>query len=314
MTLITRLSTAFTDTTLPILQKDPVIPAAGARILLDFKSPGTWNQSDSTIGKTDPIYSLVNNGAPTGLDPGLVYQNTDQVNGSTHTATMNYDAATGRVTFPAGDASAGALESTRYLEKNGSFYIIDDLTAGYCFSMWLYIDANGAVCTLLNDMRDGNDNARRGFVVSYRNDQKRIMVSKPSRIGFPIDASTTASSRNDNEFLSPDNLTSGVYRVGYAWYKVNGVWKYRGIWDNAIGTEVNMLGFGTTGYDAGQATHNGARDPRRNWGIGKWLNGTTAFGTTHGLYRLYVENLTVSGRTPEQVWAADWARGNGRFS
>ena len=315
MTLITRLSTAFTDTTLPILRKDPVLPAAGARILLDFKNAGTWDQSDATIGKTDPIYSLVDNGAPTGLDPGLVYQNNTLVDGATHTATMNYDPTTGRVTFPAGDAAAGAVESARYLEKNGQFYIIDDLTAGYCFSMWLYVDGNGAACTLLNDMRDGNDNARRGFQVTYRSDQKRITVSKPSRIGFPIDATTTASSRNDNSFVSPGNLTSGIYRVGYAWYKDGATWKFRGIWDEAIGTETDMLGFDTTGYDAGQSTHDGARDPNRNWGIGKKFSSVpTLFGSPHGIYRLYVENLSVSGRTPEQVWDADWARGNGRFS
>ena len=36
--------------------------------------------------------------------------------------------------------------------------------------------------------------------------------------------------------------------------------------------------------------------------------------TFPGLARFYVENLSVSGRTAEEVWAADWARGNGRFS
>ena len=32
------------------------------------------------------------------------------------------------------------------------------------------------------------------------------------------------------------------------------------------------------------------------------------------VYRLLIEDLTESGRTPEEVWAADWAVGNGRFS
>ena len=42
MTLITRLSTNFTDTTLPKLVKDPAIVDV-TRLLVDKKSPGTWH-------------------------------------------------------------------------------------------------------------------------------------------------------------------------------------------------------------------------------------------------------------------------------
>ena len=316
MTLITRLSTAFTDATLPILERDPVIPAAGARILLDFKNSGTWNQSDATIGKTDPIYSLTRNNVPDGTSPGLVYRGNSTVDGATDLATMNYNAATGRVTFPTGDATAGAIESARYLEKNGEFYIIDDLTAGYCMSLWVYIDISGTSSpSLLTDMMYGDDNSRRGIFAFYSSGTKKVGIGKPSRVGFPIDASTTQTVRADNVYQGPAITQSGVYRIGYAWYKVSGAWKLRTVWNNAINAESNMYGFGTTGYDAGQATHDGARDPNRNWGIGKRFSLTpTLWGTPHGLYRLYVENLSVSGRTAEEVWDADWARGNGRFS
>jgi hypothetical protein len=104
--------------------------------------------------------------------------------------------------------------------------------------------------------------------------------------------------------------------LGFAWYKSGGNWYQRAILDeNSLSSELATPRFDTAGIDMGQSTHDGSRDIAQllSVGMGSFFT-QPVYGTGFGLYRMYWENLTESGRTPEQVWAADWARGNGRFS
>jgi hypothetical protein len=318
MTLITRLSTNFTDTTLPVLVKDPVIPAAGSRFLWDFKNPGTWS-GGATITASDPLYSLARIEGATGLNVGDSYI-TSQTTARPATDApiiMNHDQATGRVTFP--DQSGSVTNSGRYARFMESAtegkYIFNDLSDGYCMSMWLYFSSGMGSTNRSFMLHKPYLIGRFGLFVSVREDFINFQRSTGS--GFPKDQSTTISADAKYQSSHTGFATDAIHRVGFAWYKdSNGDWYQKAVLDESTPTaELPTPNFGTAGLDLGQTTHDGAQDPNQLLSVGMDTSYTAdLYGTGFGLYRVYVENITESGRTPEQVWAADWARGNGRFS
>lgn len=278
MTLITRLSTAFTDTTLPILQRDPVIPNAGGVVLFDFKNPGTWPSQDSPVTSYN---SLVNNSWPT-----LTATNTNQT----------YDPSTGRVT---------ATSGTALFMEDASNRLFADTTANYCISFWVYMPSSNPAYATYFAKGAGNTNTNtHSFIVRVGiGDSERIEMYRPSS----TDGSATANAVSfGTPTVDDDNLaTDAVYRVGYAWSKNAGQWQHKGILNNGTPTSYANSTFGT-GADGVQ--ENAA------WTGKLFGSAGGASSTDLGVYRFYLENLTVSGRTPEQVWDADWARGNGRYS
>ena len=324
MALITKLSSAFTDPTLPILQKDPVLPAAGGVFLLDSKNPGSWSGA-STIETSAPLNSLARATAADGTNPGQGYWTTygTPTDLATISKPLAYDSATGRITFP----SAGTNNAARFIESQAQGRYLFNATDAFCISAWVYITSTGSLL-LLTLQQAGSDNNRNGLLISALpgpggagGAAGGFQVIRPSRVGYPISPGVTASTRTDNYAYggsnnSPAALTSGVHRLGYAWYrKADGNWYSRPILDQTIGAELATPTHVTTGLDLGQTTAGGARDPYWVAALGNRVqNAPNTFGTSNALCRLYIENLTVSGRTPEQVWAADWARGNGRFS
>lgn len=278
MTLITRLSTAFTDTTLPILQKDPVIPSAGGVVLFDFKNTGTWPSQASPITSYD---SLVNNNWP-----ALTASNSSNT----------YSAATGRVT------ATGAISLPL---ENASKRLFADTTANYCLSMWVYLPDNNPAYATYFVRGAGNLNSNtHSFVVRVSNtDTEVIEMFRPSSTdanGTQNGVGFGTGTVNDNNL--PVNT---VYRLGYAWSKNAGQWQHRGILNNDTPTAWANSTFGT-GADGVQEN--------ASWTGALFGAAGGAAPTGLGVYRFYLENLTVSGRTAEEVWAADWARGNGRFS
>lgn len=262
MTLITKTTTAFTDTSLPILQKDPVLPNAGAVVLFDFKNVGTWSSQSSPV---TTFTSLT-----TSSWPVLSASN----------ANNTYSPSTGRV------AATGATELP--LETAGS-RLFADLTANYCFSIWIYVPtAFNFFETYLSKGTGSNTSSDRTLTVRGGSGTRLLDISR-------------AGGTDQFNYVAP---AAGVYRIGYAWSKNSGTWQYK--------TCVNQSENAWQNSASGTAA-NGVYENTANNGA---LFGTAggAAPTGLGVYRFYLENLTVSGRTVTQVWDADWARGNGRYS
>jgi len=274
MTLITRLSTAFTDATLPILRKDPVLPStaltgAGDRVLYDWKNIGTWPSQAGTINAGDTFFSLADPnvaGVGDGVDANIA---------------ATYDSATGRVstdTFP-------GLE----IEDNYDD-IFSDPTADYVVSFWMSFDSTSAFPQVSKKgIGDLNSNTF-SFVVYGGSNTTAVNWYQPAA-GDP-DAKSNA--------VNFSSVTLGTMnRYGVHWTKSSGSWQIRGVLnDNTPGSYGSM----SHGTDANGIQLNSAW----NWQF--------RAESTADIARIYVENLSVSGRTAEQVWDADWARGNGRYS
>jgi hypothetical protein len=274
MTLITRLSAAFTDTTLPILRKDPVLPVtsltvAGDRVLYDWKNVGTWPSQATTINAGDKFFSLA--------DPSVVGIG----DGVAANIAATYDPVTGRVstaTFP------GLQVEDNYDD------IFSDPTADYVVSLWMSRDVTAVFPQLgTKGIGDLNSNTH-SFVLYGGNNTTSITWYHPN--------STDNDARVNTVNFSSVTLGT-MNRYGVHWTKSSGSWRIRGVLNNNTPGAYQSLSHGTSA--------NGIQ-LNSNW---MWRFRAES---TSDIARLYVENLTVSGRTAEEVWAADWARGNGRFS
>jgi len=262
MTLITKTTTAFTDTSLPILQKDPVLPNVGGVVLFDFKNVGTWSSQSSPV---TTFTSLTNNSWPVL---------------SASNASNTYSPSTGRVT------ATGNTDLS--LETSGS-RLFADLTANYCFSLWIYVPtAFSFYETYLSKGTGSNTNADRTLTVRGGSGNRLLEISRSG----------------GSDLFSYTAPAAGVYRLGYAWSKNSGTWQYK----TCVNQSENNWQTSASGTGA-----NGVYENTANNGV---LFGSAggAAPTGLGVYRFYLENLTLSGRTASQVWAADWERGNGRYS
>ena len=272
MTLITKLSSSFTDTTLPILQKDPALPSAGGVVMYDMKSVGTWPSQASTITTSSQIFSLASN----------------PWRAASPSTSLAYDSNTGRVT-PSGAYNLDIEDSTNR--------VFADPTHNYCVSFWFFVPSTHAAFAAYIHKGTGNTNVNtHGFLIRAENADSRIVqVWRP--------ASTDGNATQNGLITSA--LSVGVHRIGYAWSRNSGVWQRKTVIDNGTvsGWTNDTFGSGVNGVQ------NNSAWPLRFGGSAGAGNAANL-----GFYRFYIENLTLSGRTPEQVWAADWARGNGRFS
>lgn len=276
MTLITRLSTAFTDATLPFLRKDSVLPdtaltGAGDRVLYDWKNVNTWPSQAGTINVGDTFFSLADPnvaGVGDGVDANVA---------------ATYDPATGRVSTT--NIYAGDLQ----VEDNYDD-IFSDPTADYVVSFWMSFDTTSVRPALsLKGSGDLNANTH-SFVVYGGNNTTEVSWYHPSP--GDIDA-------RSNEVGFPAVTLGTMNRYGVHWTKSSGSWQIRGVLNNGTPGSYQSLSHGT---DVNGIQLNSA------W---KWRFRATP---PSDIARIYVENLSVSGRTAEQVWDADWARGNGRYS
>lgn len=270
MTLITKLATSFTDTTIPKLTKDPVIPATGARLLLDMKSSGTWPSQASTITTSDSIFSLVDNSWPT-----------LSVRGS-HT----YNSTRGGM-----QANAALDASTGLWLSNTSTNIINDATASWAVTFWFYRGASHSGSLRLID-----DNA---FQVQSNN-------------AGPWFWRIFGANGTVNEQFFDGNSYSILRRAGFTVYQDAGnIWRYRTVNNTSVSSEFALSGATNTVGGAGLlASASSTTRPR----VFSAPSGFNNVPTDFLFYRFYAENLTLSGRTYQQVFDADWARGNGRFS
>ena len=271
MTLITRLSTSFNVATLPLLKRDPVVADAGARLLLDFKNPGTWPSQAATINLTDPVYSL-HDGSWPDLFPAV--------------NPMRFDTAAGGIGNFDTD-NDGEPDS----EDRSLFYLTDDYTTNpvinnashsYVFSLWM--------------KKAPRSSGGYGYGQTYVN-FTGLKVHETT----PGSRYTWTSSEGTGNQASIAISDTTVTRVGFSGYNDGGTWKVSTIVNDGTPSVSNMSGTGIS-VDA------------INPSLFMYGSGVNYPNPAHRIYRLYVEDLTVSGRTAEQVWDADWARANGRFS
>jgi hypothetical protein len=318
MTLITRLSVNFTDTSLPLLTRDPVIPQNGSRFLWDFKNIGTWNRSSGAISATDPIYSIAQADGTSGVDVGNSYISSQSTTRPATDApiTLDFDQNTGRVTFPITQPTAASNRHARFMESaTENKYIFNNLSDSYCMSMWCYFDSGMGSTPRGFMLHEPYLIGRFGLFVTVKKDF--VSFNRSAGSGYPKNETTTIQADSKYESKHQSFSTDAIHRVGFAWYKdSNGAWYQKAVLDeNTISDPLATPNFDTTGLDLGQTTYDGAQDPNQLLSVGLDTSYTgDLYGTGFGFYRVYVENITESGRTPEQVWAADWARGNGRFS
>jgi hypothetical protein len=126
MTLITKLNSAFTDTTLPKLVKDPVI-VDGTRLLVDMKSVGTWPSQATSITTSTPLYNCVDNSWPS----------------LSVLATSTYSPSRGGVQATGSSTSGLWLSDT-------STNIINDATKSWVYTIWFY-RGTSATCNIAVD-------------------------------------------------------------------------------------------------------------------------------------------------------------------
>lgn len=270
MTLITRLSTTFTDTALPKLVKDPAI-VDGTRLLVDMKSVGTWPSQTGSITTSDQLFSLVDNSWPTLGVRG------------THT----YDSTRGGL-----QANAQADANSGLWLSDTSTGIFNDATHAWAFTFWFYRGAAASGTFFLL--------------------QDRSVEFTSNGTGGPTTLTVFGADGSSN----PAYLIGGAYsvlrRVGFAVYQDAGnQWKYRTVTDNSVSSESNLSGATNTAGGAGlRASASGTTRPR----VFSAPGGFASVPTDYLFYRTFVEDLTVSGRTYQQAFDADWARGNGRYS
>lgn len=270
MTLITRLSTNFTDTTLPKLVKDPAI-VEGTRLLVDMKSAGTWPSQASSITTSDQLFSLVDNSWP---ELGVR---------GTHT----YDSTRGGL-----QANAQINATSGLWLSDTSTGIFNDATHAWAFTFWFYRGAaTSGTSNLLSD---------------------QAVTFKSSGTDGPTTLTIIGADGTDNPYYLLGASYNVLHRVGFTVYQdSSNVWKRRSVIDNTISAESNLSGATNTAGGAGlRASASGTTRPR----VFTVPSGFTSVPTDYLFYRTFVEDLTVSGRTYEQAFEADWARGNGRFS
>lgn len=201
------------------------------------------------------------------------------------TTTLTYDPVTGRLGGGSSNFSALTCE-------DASNQVFTNTANSFAISLWVFVPATHAANAMtVDDASSQSLNvATRSFGFYAGNTNSRIG-------GFYRAASGDANSLG-NSYVAPA-VASGIHRYGYTWAKNGGTWQHRGILNNGVPSvwTNSTFGTGTPGVQNNTA-----------WNL---LIGNAA---SWPFCRLMIEDLTLSGRTSDQFWAADWARASGRFS
>ena len=267
MTLILRLGSSFTDTSLPFLQKDSALPDAGGVQLFDFKNPGSYPSQSATFNSGEPFQTLV----------------------STNTVTQSYAEADSAGTF---SSATGALTGELDLSPVASDpFVIDDVSHNYCFSWWFKLPTTTANNLKLAESPAGGN---RSFQVLSINAGSGLTGFNFNHWGQTSNARTTGFTY----------AGGSVFRMGYAWQWSGSNWQSKSVANNGTPSAwANISGL----TDSNVGLYNTAS-------TNPFLINFGSASVGGSVYRLLIEDLTESGRTPEEVWDADWAVGNGRFS
>ena len=210
---------------------------------------------------------------------------------STNAVTQGYAEATTSGTF---DSVTGRLTGTLDLSPDtGSSFLIDDPSHNYCLSWWLKLPSG-----LPNNFKVAQSPS--GGTRSFQ------LVTTPGALFFNHWDTQVRKS------TSYPYTADTVFRLGYAWQWNGSTWQAKSVLDNGTPSDWSDIPFAT--QDANVGFYNTAQGNNFIFDAGSETV-TSDNGTGGGAaYRLLVEDLTESGRTPEEVWSADWAAVDGRFS
>lgn len=265
VSVIQKLSSAFTDTTLPKLYRDPIMNA-GTLALFDF------------------LNSYCNPNADGALASGVTFNN--MVDGSPIGATLNASGNASNLTGKTGLSLSGAAGSTAKLLTFGTAGAFDDavLKHNFLYTLWLKTPAaspaTGYTPLLsLSPSGAGNGNAAQMWS-DTGSDGYTVRFQQGNGSGTAVNSQRAATANN------------AVAQVGYRMNPGNG--EYEMFYNGAsLGT---LTGGPTSPLSAAAMT----------LAIGGGYNGT--------IYRMSVEDLTVSGLTGAAQIAADYAANSGRFA
>lgn len=223
MALITKLSTSFSDITLPKLVKDPAI-VDGTRLLVDMKSVGTWPSQASSITTSSELFSLTDNTWPTLGVAG------------THT----YNSARGGI-----QANAQADANSGLWLSDTSTGIFNDATHAWAFTFWFYRGASAGAGSifLLQDRAVDFTSAAAGGPCTLN----VVGADGSNNLGYLIGPAYGVLRR----------VGFTVYQDG------SNVWKWRSITDNSVSPEATLAGATNTAGGAGlRASASGTTRPR----------------------------------------------------
>lgn len=341
MALKTTLTATFSNSN-PILQRDPAIPSAGGVVLFDFLARGTWPSQGSPITS---YASLVNNDWPS-LAPtnNHTYSpSTGRVTPS-NTSTLSFPCEpaaqttiSAGITLPSGSVApvAVTLANASYLANGASRAtliaatpgtLVRDGSGNYTFAPLLapassvtiasgssvansatrlfadptanyYLDFWAFRPTTFTSLRNGYFGGNTAQSTPNTSTEHSILITGSNTQGIEIRRPSPGSF--DGNYINLQPTANAVFRIGYGWAKNGGIWQHRAIVNN--GTPTNWAN-STHGSGANGIQDNAAWTNRLFGGFG----GATS-DSNLGIYRFYVENLSISGRTFEEAAAACWA-------
>ena len=275
MTLITRLSTAFTDTTLPKLRKDPVLADSGSLILYDFKA--TANQAAGFNPASPEFVNLGTYTGRTSLTPILggdrsYSQSKGAITAESDSAQFPVENLSAEQLFNSTDSFLVILWASRRATNLGNFSFSGYLTKG--------TGTSGSGDQTLAILNDGTSPAN--------------IVQMKVRLSNTAGPATEIAS-------TPGPTTGGApVQLALHWFLDGTQWKAHAYSNKTKDSEelssANPLWI-TTSYNLqffGNLGGNGNKGSQ--------------------VHRLVVENLTQSGRSVSDVLDLDYAYSNGRFS
>ncbi|WCT78681.1 hypothetical protein [Novosphingobium humi] len=264
VSVIQRLSSAFTDTTLPKLYRDPIMNA-GTLALFDF------------------LNAYCNPNPDGALASGATFNNL--VEGSAIGATLNASGNVSNLTGKAGLSLSGAAGGTAKLLTFGAAGAFDDavLKHHFLYTLWLKTPAASPASgytPLLSLSPSGAGNGNNAQ-----------MWSDTGSDGYTVrfQQGTGSSTTNSQRAATANNA---VAQVGYRMNPGNGEYE---LFYNGASVTGTLTGGPTSPLSAAAMT----------LAIGGGYKGT--------IYRVGIEDLTVSGLTAAAQVAADYAANSARF-
>jgi hypothetical protein len=280
MTLITRLSTAFTDTSLPKLRKDPVLTDAGSLVLYDFKA-----KANQAAGFDPASPQFVNIGSYTGRT---------SIAPISISANYAYDQTKGAIVW-----DAGTTVSPIPVEANASSGSSDlfNTTDAFLVILWASRRATGLGTFFANNyLCKGTGTSSSGDQSFYfANNGTTPSNSIIARINF----NTSSSHATSSAFIGGPSTGGNPVQLAMHWFYNGSAWEM-----NAYSNKAKAAGEPTSADPLWLAGTNLA-----------FFQQTGGFGGAGSqVHRLVIENLTASGRSVTDVLDLDYAYSNGRFS
>ena len=275
MTLITRLSTTFTDTTLPKLRKDPVLTDAGSLVLYDFKS---------LTGQADG-FSLA---SPEFVNLGSYTSKTS----ITVPSGITYDQTKGALVFESG-SNVVAVEANASAGSSDLFNTTDE----FLLILWASRRATDlGAWFFFNYLAKGTGTTSSGDQSLYfMNNGPTPSNNVIARINF----NTTSSHANASAFVGGPTTGGAPVQLAMHWFKTGSTWE--------------MNAYSNKTVDGQSVTSaNPLRLAGTNLAFFRQTGGYSGKGAQ--VHRLVIENLTQSGRSVAEVLDLDYAYSNGRFS